>query len=71
MCHPFYTGQQKFVDTEGRIEKFVKKRKVAEHKKVTAEKVRKAKEQKKKKKSTPDAIPSLKEMLEKARKQTS
>ena len=24
-CHPFYTGQQKFVDTAGRIEKFKKK----------------------------------------------
>lgn len=21
-CHPYYTGQQKFVDTAGRIEKF-------------------------------------------------
>jgi len=21
-CHPFYTGQQKFVDTLGRVEKF-------------------------------------------------
>ncbi len=21
-CHPFFTGQQKFVDTKGRIEKF-------------------------------------------------
>ena len=21
-CHPFYTGKQKFVDSEGRIEKF-------------------------------------------------
>jgi large subunit ribosomal protein L31 len=21
-CHPFYTGQQKFVDTAGRIDKF-------------------------------------------------
>lgn len=21
-CHPFFTGKQKFVDTEGRIEKF-------------------------------------------------
>ncbi|MGL4854156.1 MAG: 50S ribosomal protein L31 [Lentisphaeria bacterium] len=21
-CHPFYTGQQKFVDTEGRVERF-------------------------------------------------
>lgn len=24
-CHPFYTGQQKFVDTASRIEKFQKK----------------------------------------------
>lgn len=24
-CHPFFTGQQKFVDTKGRIEKFTKK----------------------------------------------
>ena len=24
-CHPFYTGKQKFVDTEGRIEKFKSK----------------------------------------------
>ena len=24
-CHPFYSGQQKLVDTAGRIEKFQKK----------------------------------------------
>jgi len=24
-CHPFFTGDQKFVDTAGRIEKFNKK----------------------------------------------
>ena len=24
-CHPFFTGQQKFVDTAGRIDKFNKK----------------------------------------------
>jgi len=24
-CHPFYTGQQRLVDTGGRIEKFKKK----------------------------------------------
>ena len=24
-CHPFYTGQQKFVDTAGRSEKFERK----------------------------------------------
>ncbi len=24
-CHPFFTGKQKLVDTEGRVEKFLKK----------------------------------------------
>ncbi len=24
-CHPFYTGRQKFVDTAGRVEKFLRK----------------------------------------------
>jgi large subunit ribosomal protein L31 len=24
-CHPFFTGKQKFVDAEGRVEKFRKK----------------------------------------------
>ena len=24
-CHPFFTGQQKFIDTAGRIEKFQKR----------------------------------------------
>ncbi len=24
-CHPFYTGKQKIVDSEGRVEKFMKK----------------------------------------------
>ncbi len=24
-CHPFFTGQQKFLDTAGRVEKFTKK----------------------------------------------
>ncbi|EKD26758.1 MAG: ribosomal protein L31 [uncultured bacterium] len=24
-CHPFFTGQQKFVDSEGRVERFMKR----------------------------------------------
>ncbi len=24
-CHPFFTGQQKFLDTAGRVERFTKK----------------------------------------------
>jgi large subunit ribosomal protein L31 len=32
-CHPFYTGETKYIDTEGRIEKFERKRKAAKAKK--------------------------------------
>ena len=28
-CHPFFTGQQRFVDTAGRVEKFKRKYKTA------------------------------------------
>lgn len=29
-CHPFYTGKQKLVDTEGRVEKFLQKYKMTQ-----------------------------------------
>lgn len=29
-CHPFFTGQQKLVDTAGRVDKFLKKYKKAQ-----------------------------------------
>jgi large subunit ribosomal protein L31 len=35
-CHPFFTGQQKFVDTAGRVEKFLEKVKKTEARKATA-----------------------------------
>ena len=25
VCHPFFTGKQKIIDTEGRVEKFMQK----------------------------------------------
>ncbi|OGH06707.1 MAG: 50S ribosomal protein L31 [Candidatus Levybacteria bacterium RBG_16_35_11] len=56
-CHPFYTGEQRFVDTANRIDRFEKKRKVAtEHQQVV-----KAKKEEKKKVS--DAPKTLREML--------
>lgn len=36
-CHPFYTGQQKFVDTASRIEKFETKKKLIQVKKIRVE----------------------------------
>lgn len=32
-CHPFYTGQQKILDSEGRIERFKKRYEKPEEKK--------------------------------------
>ncbi len=40
-CHPFYTGQQKFIDTAGRVEKFKTRYKKTEGKTVR-KKVKKA-----------------------------
>lgn len=41
-CHPFFTGKQRFVDTEGRIDKFLKKfEQTKAHSTVVAEKRKK------------------------------
>ncbi len=37
-CHPFYTGNEKIIDTAGRVEKFNRKRAAAQPKKVKAKK---------------------------------
>ena len=34
-CHPFFTGKQKFVDSAGRVEKFLKKYSKKEENKLT------------------------------------
>ena len=56
-CHPFYTGEQRFVDAASRIQKFQNKQKAAETHKVT---VQKKVEEKKK---SDDSPKSLREML--------
>lgn len=63
-CHPFFTGQQKFVDTMGRVEKFQRSQKLAGTKIVSKRKKKLLKkiEEAKKEEQTPK---SLKEMLTK------
>ncbi|MBI2022557.1 50S ribosomal protein L31 [Candidatus Daviesbacteria bacterium] len=65
-CHPFFTGQQKFVDTLGQVDKFQKKSQVAEVKRVEKQKVKEAREAKVKVEKTDK--PSLKDLLMQARK---
>lgn len=59
-CHPFFTGTQKFIDTEGRIEKFQKKIQQA---KDAGPMTKKKKNSKNSESNSPS---SLKEMLSKA-----
>ncbi len=60
-CHPYYTGQRKFVDTEKRIDKFNRKMQLAEEKKKAAEKIKTGKKAKKTDTRLKDM--SVKEML--------
>lgn len=66
-CHPLFTGQQKFVDTLGQVDRFIKKTEVAKVKQEERRKVlevRKSKVEQKKKER-----PTLKDLLMQARKQ--
>lgn len=56
-CHPFYTGEQKFVDSANRIDKFQKKQDIATKYKATAVK------KKEEKIKAANAPKSLAEML--------
>lgn len=63
-CHPFFTGEMKYVDTLGRVERFQEKQKKA--KELKAKKVEKTEQRKQKER--PD---SLKDMFELVKKQVS
>jgi large subunit ribosomal protein L31 len=43
-CHPLFTGQQKFIDTAGRVDKFNQRMAAAEKKKAEAAERQRAKE---------------------------
>jgi large subunit ribosomal protein L31 len=63
-CHPFFTGQQRFVDTEGRIEKFRKKSITMEGKKQVVDSKKAAKTIKASEEAAkPQKQVSLKELL--------
>lgn len=68
-CHPLFTGQQKFVDTLGQVDRFIKKTETAKVKQQERQQIletRKSKVSEKKKDK-----PSLKDLLMQARKQVS
>ena len=57
MCHPFFTGRQKLIDTEGRVERFTKRfgAQTTEGRKAQATKNKAAKTTKTKKASAKSA----------------
>lgn len=61
-CHPFFTGEMKYVDTLGMVEKFQKAQEKAKTVNLKKQQVEKEKEEKKR-------PTSLREMLELAKKQ--
>ena len=66
-CHPFFTGQQKFVDTLGQVERFSQKREAAKTRQAErqiADKAKKTRYEEARKDK-----PTLKELLMQARKQ--
>ena len=61
-CHPFFTGEMKYIDTLGRVEKFEKRQKVA--KEIKSKKIESVTEKEERKRPE-----SLKEMFDLVKKQ--
>lgn len=65
-CHPLFTGQQKFIDTLGQVDRFIKKTEVSQVKKE--ERIRILELRKSKREEVRKERPSLKDLLMQARK---
>lgn len=65
-CHPFYTGQKKFVDTEGKVERFERLQKQANQQPSTVSK-RKAKKRGVSSSQQDAANKSLRQMINEVR----
>jgi len=57
-CHPFYTGEHRFLDTKGKVEKFQKKQQVAAEMKAKLASLKKKTDEKGERK-----VKSLRELL--------
>lgn len=71
-CHPFFTGKEKLIDSEGRVEKFEKRRQEAE-KRVEKQKQQKEKERRlaeQEQKEDEERPKTLQEMVDKVKEQS-
>lgn len=69
-CHPFYTGQMKYVDTAGRVDAFKERRKNAKSKVLSKKERREIKKKKKVEKELkkPDSLEDLRKVKAAKRK---
>ncbi|MBN1168277.1 50S ribosomal protein L31 [Candidatus Woesebacteria bacterium] len=72
-CHPFYTGQMKYVDTAGRVEAFIEKRKKAKDKVVKKSEKRKLKREKRIREelAKPESLEDIRKQIKKSKKSSS
>jgi large subunit ribosomal protein L31 len=61
-CHPFFTGSQKLIDTQGRVERFIQQREKAKAYKMNKKTKKALKEEK------PEPPKTLREMLKTIKK---
>ena len=68
-CHPFYTGQMKFVDTAGRVDSFKLKREGAQKHVLSKTEKRRLKKQKRieKELSRPDTLEELRKSIKQSK----
>lgn len=67
-CHPFFTGEMRFVDTMGRVERFQQKAlRQAQGKRVVSKKMKKILKKKQEEEEEAKRPKSLKEMLDKVK----
>ncbi len=68
-CHPFYTGQMKFVDTAGRVDAFNEREKKAMKKVLSKQAKREIKREKRiqKELEKPDTLEDIRKKLSKAK----
>lgn len=69
-CHPFFTGEERFVDKQGRIDKFKQKMATSAKLREAAKEKQLAKKAKKTADSQPAATKSFKQILTAAKEET-
>lgn len=67
-CHPFFTGEMKFVDRQGRVDRFMQKMKAAQTKKTTRKSKKKSQKVEEEQKSYQQILREQHTQVQKAQK---